>query len=386
MQYAFAWTEGDGMSAIEKRMITTGHAEYARIAAERPDIYYVMKNYEELAGRGELGLYAPSKPPGTLLFYMLNARLAKCINGNDISGDELLVASRESASWLWPFICYIALIPLFLLAKDIFDQRTAIYACALYIVIPSINLITLHTDQTIYPLLFITSLWMAVKSAYQKNLLLAFIGGIIIYISVWFTFALMFIIPFVLAVVWISLHKKYHTQIVSYYLRIIMIGLAGFIIADVLFRYFLDYDIFERYRSAIQYHAQWRDWNADTLRTLYFGALGIVEYIVWIGIPISIIYVVGLKESLMNIYHKRTLSDLGILSTTLAIVIMIIALAGKSKGESARLWMFLIPYICMVVAVFIVRKFRSNSRMIITLIILLQFITVYLTKVNQDFY
>ena len=57
---------------------------------------------------------------------------------------------------------------------------------------------TLHTDQVVYPFLFMVSILMAAIAAKKHNLGLALCAGVFIYLSIWFTFSLVFVFPFVI--------------------------------------------------------------------------------------------------------------------------------------------------------------------------------------------
>ena len=83
LQFGFAFIEERGLDAIRDRMVDTGHAEFATIAVQQDSLLYVASHYESLIESGQLGEYAPSKPPGTLLFYMVTEKLAGVLAADD---------------------------------------------------------------------------------------------------------------------------------------------------------------------------------------------------------------------------------------------------------------------------------------------------------------
>ena len=127
LQFSFAYSKGHGLDGIRDRMVTLGHAEFANVAAEQTDTLSALRNYETLAKKKLYG-HIPSKPPGTLLFYMLTERVSHTLwNGSTTieRGNDL----RTFASLTWPFVSYLVLVPLFYLARELTGKvETAILA------------------------------------------------------------------------------------------------------------------------------------------------------------------------------------------------------------------------------------------------------------------
>ena len=126
-----------------------------RLAVKVDNIADFIRDYEANVKGNKLGFFAPSKPPGTMLAYVLSDRLAN----NGISTDptdKAKTAERENrlvkfATYTWPVIATLPIFFIFLLGRRLFDERSAILAALLYVTVPSVVLINLHTDQTFYP-------------------------------------------------------------------------------------------------------------------------------------------------------------------------------------------------------------------------------------------
>ena len=52
----------------------------------------------------------------------------------------------------------------------------------------------------------------------------------------------------------------------------------------------------------------------------------------------------------------------------------------------SRLWLFTVPFCCLLAADELSTRFAGNRRSIAGLVIGLQWATVYLTKIHQDFF
>jgi predicted membrane channel-forming protein YqfA (hemolysin III family) len=73
------------------------------------------------------------------------------------------------------------------------------------------------------------------------------------------------------------------------------------------------------------------------------------------------------------------------LALTVAAAGVMLAVFGKTQGEVARLWLFLVPCLCLVAARELVRRFGGSNAQALALLLLLQGGTVYLMKRFMDF-
>src|SRR6185295_9697645 len=48
IQFSLAYSKGQGLDGLRSRIVTSGHAEFARVAARQLGLRYVMKNYETM--------------------------------------------------------------------------------------------------------------------------------------------------------------------------------------------------------------------------------------------------------------------------------------------------------------------------------------------------
>ncbi len=385
LQFGFALLEGRGMEAVRNRMVDTGHAEFARVAVRQESIFHTLTHYEQLLDSGELGEFAHSKPPGTLFCYLLTHKLAQLVASQD-DYEERVGRLVVVAGFLWPLLTYLVLIPLYHFAALIWEKETAILACVLYLFVPSVNLMTLHTDQVFFPLMFMTPLLVAGIACRRNRLAIALCAGVMIYLAIWFTFALMFVLPFVagLCYVW------YRPQGATWYngpaIRVLLgVGL-GILACDVLFRVVLDYDIVERFGNAMKYHMAWKGWDPALKYTVYYAGLNLLEFVLWVGIPISILACVSFHGSVAQYLAQRRLSLASLQPLVFWGTLLLIAFFGRTKGEVARLWLFMVPYMCMLAAYAISKSGKERQPLLIGIVVFLQWGTVYLTKVNQDFF
>lgn len=384
LQFSFAYSKGQGLDGIRDRMVTLGHGEFANVAAEQTDTLSALRNYETLAKKKLYG-HIPSKPPGTLLFYMLTERVSYMLwHGSTAAerGGDL----RTFASLTWPFISYLVLIPLFYLARELTGNReTAVLACLTYIAVPSVTLITLHTDQVIYPFLAVLSVLMAVFAVRRDNLWLAVLCGIATYTAVYFSFGLA-VVVFLFPLPLFFTTEDGAPGSFAPALKAIGGIAAGWILADRLAAAALNYDIFLRYKLAIEHHANWKVWENTLGTILRFGLTDIAEFSAWVGLPLAVLCFVCLGVAVHQFINRKPGASSAYTAALTGIFIFLLAF-GKTKGETARLWLFLVPFICISAGNFIqTRAWSGRNKLLFAMaMLLLEFGTTYFTLHYQDF-
>ena len=381
MQFLFGISKG-GIDSISSRMIHTGHVQFMRLAVKVDNIADFIRDYEANVKGNKLGFFAPSKPPGTMLAYVLSDRLAN----NGISTDptdKAKTAERENrlvkfATYTWPVIATLPIFFIFLLGRRLFDERSAILAALLYVTVPSVVLINLHTDQTFYPLLSIISGYLVVKSRQENNYLLGFLTGMVFFIASFLSFGLL-----VLAIFFVGILFFYDFSRESVKLSI-CIG-SGFICLLLLFLWIFDYNHIDRYINATAHHVSAKGWD-KTFKTFFLASnTNLIEYSLWIGLPLAMMAIYSFKNiSLFNLKDQTVFTAT---CTAVFCVIVALLLFGKTKAETARLWMFLTPYLCLLAAKSL-KDLASSDRAFAALtmfIAMSQFVASYLLLKYQDF-
>lgn len=385
IQYSFAFSKGQGLDGIRDRMVNAGHAEFAKASVEQPgDILWVLQNYEEVAAKEKYG-YIGSKPPGTFLFYLLFEQVSHAIFPA-VNHVERLENLRTFASWTWPLISYLVIIPLYFLARELMkDESSALFVCVLYISLPSVTLITLHTDQALYPLMAVTTVLLGILAYRRNHFLLAVLCGASLYVAVYFSFGLAVVGIFLLLPVLISSFDGMMIS-ASRMIRYAAAIFLGGILLHALAVIFLQYDIAARYANAWTNHLAWKGWE-NTLETfILFGSINLIEFSVWIGLPLTLLFLAGLYDSTQRLLTRRPAASV-FLNLILAGTFLFLLIFGKTKAETARLWLFLVPLICISAGSFISQWNGSGREKTILRLttLLLEMGTTYFIVHYQDF-
>jgi hypothetical protein len=384
LQFSFAFSKNHGLDALRERMINSGHAEFAIVASQLSGVLETASHYEDIARKNGYQ-YIPSKPPGTLLFYMINARIAASLFS---PSDSRLDNLQTFASITWPVFTYFVVFLIYALAKEIFKSEVALNASLLYISIPSVNLITLHADQTLYPFLATLPILVAVIAFQKNNPWLCFLSGVLYYVAVFFSFGLivtgvLFIVPFFSHVFMKGFPKHLRDS-----LLLLLTAITGAVMADMLARLIIRYDIYLRYTNAMKHHLSWKGWE-NTLQTFVNANItNILEYVLWIGIPISLLFLFEGRNSMARFLTERRMDSRSIFAAVLAGVFLLLLLVGKTKAETARLWVFLLPFVCIASAECFERVAPTvkSRRATVFLILFMEFGTAYFTLRHQDFF
>lgn len=381
MQYGLAFLDGQGMHAMESRAIFTGGNTFANVAASQSSISEALVNYREIVSMQQEGKeYLATKPPGNLAIFMFTECLASWIHPTE--------QIFEKTAWLWTFASYtwpalsqLVLIPLFLLSETVFDQARGRWACALYVLVPTVNLITLHTDQTVFPLVFVSIALLGVMSFLHGGIGLAFVAGVLTYLAVFCSFGLAIIVVLLLGFGLAAVPTDLWLARIFLVAKFFCSFLLGMGLVALLFMAWLHYDIWLHYREAMLQHHSIMGWAWSLRHYLYFPVLNFVEFSVMTGLPIAFFAFFSLIRSVQTAFAKtRDLASM--MPMIVWISMLILSVAGRTRGEVARLWLFLVPCFCLVASDEILSRFGSRDRWAMPTVCVLQWGTTILTKIS----
>lgn len=382
-QHGLALTEGRGLDGLRQRTTEAGHSQFFEIAGKVQNPRHVLTRYHALAQEGQLGKYAPTKPPGHLAFYLLNHRLAAVFHrANTVL--EQIAWTRTFSSVTWPLLAALAALPLFFLARRLFgDAPRALMSSASYLFVPSFCLVTMHADQALYPLLFLLCALLATWALDRASIPLCLAAGGAAYLSAAVSFPLasagLLAAPALLHGKTPSTHRKRALLLLSM--------AAGALAAWLLLRLALSYDPVAHYQRAMTYHGEWQKWEAAT--ALKFAAKNILELLAWLGVPLGALAAERVGRAVLALVRRRPLQrgDLFTLAT-LAILLAVLGL-GRIKAELPRLGLFMMPAFCIISSDMLAGLTVSTPQAAPAariLVIVLQAATAYLTKRYQDFW
>ena len=379
LQQDLAWMEGRGLAALSDRLAGQGgHGQLVQAAVAQPSGWRVLTRYEELLGSGELGPFPhATRPPGQLLLLMGADRLAGLLDPN--AADRALRLARLAA-WIFPWCSYLVLIPLYYLCRLYMDEARAWIPLLLYLVVPSTALITLHLDQCLFPLVGWSCVGFYAWGLRRGWWWAALGAGMLFYLGLFLSFGLA-----VLGVVLGVLHLQAAREAGRNLWRNAALAGAGFVGLALVFQRWFDYDLLQRYSRAMAAHQHFKVGNWGPGEVCYFALLNLVEFGVWCGPPLVLLGAAQVRE----VWARRAGWNWGAEQTwALALVLTLggLALFGRTAGETARLWIFLLPLVLVAAAQPLARMAAPVRERAVVLVVALQLVTAVVLKHCQDFF
>ena len=380
LQVGLSALEGRGLDALRDPLVRVGgHGEMIEVSIAEPSMFDVIRNYEAYAASDRLMHYAQSKPPGFVLTYMVTERMASFLGA--ATGAEARHAwAATVAAVSWSLVSFLVVLPLFWFSRLYMDARDAAVVCLLYLVVPSVQLISGHLDQVLFPLLAMLIIAMAAQGQRHGSRALVAGAGAVCALSVFMSFSLLPVIPLVAVVVAAEAFRK--ACGVERWKALAMTGLvfaAGAVVVQLAFALIFDYDPLTRFRNAMVYHANWKSLPFDLRTVAYTSILNLIEFGTWLGVPISVAWMCGSLAGLSH-FLRREEQTMDRLMVGTALVVLLMCVFGRTLAEVARLWMFLVPLVCFFAVAAISKHLRSDATRGLAGAIALQAITVLLLK------
>lgn len=377
LQLGLGFAEGRGIDGLRDNMVRGVHQSFA-VAAGRHDGYLdLVRRYESLVESGELGPFAASKPPGVMLLYEATQQLSDLVDPQptpELRTERL----RTFAAWTWPLCAYLVLLPLFYFARPLIGPDAALLACMLYVLVPAVQLMPLHTDQAFFPVLHTTAA-LAVLHAYRRRSLLApVLAGAWLWLSAFFSFPMAlgagfgFAAAYGLAGLDVRQLARTSALLVA---TLLLIQLAAALL--------LDYDVLHRYAAAMDYNYRWQKWDGSFPRAVFWALHNFVTIALVFGLPLTITAALGIAQSLGRL-RSWSLRPVDSVAVTLLAVLAFLSVFGNVKTEVFRIWIFLVPMLCLVSADRLWNRFASWRGTAIATVLLLEGLTTLFMKSFSD--
>lgn len=391
-QHGFALMEGRGIDGIRDRILITGHAEFARAAVSHDRMLIVALKYYDMVEAGELAHYPHStKPPGQLMFYMGTERLSQLL---PCTRTSRLYCLANFASFFWPLISSLTIIPLYIISRMYFNVQQSFIPCIIYISTPSVVLITLHLDQCLYPLLFTSSIASTIYAVNSNKKVFQVLAGVFSGMSIFVSFSLAVVIFFSIIIILFSFLRCFihdlkrkivfaKELIINYSIHIIFYLLGMFLFLGILFAT-LNFDPLKSFQYSMSIHQSWKIENWTLSISALFGFLGLLEFAIWSGMPSVLLAVYAVGKSSTWSFSSDEISFQILWPFT--IFLLALAFLGKTAGETARLWLFLVPFITFQASVGLSVAFGRHVWLTVYAVTFLQLVNTFGIKMWQDFY
>lgn len=242
---------------------------------------------------------------------------------------------------LLPLFSAFVIFPLFGLARRTLNWQTAVWAVALYPLVPSFAMWAGRWDQ-FFPLLAVAAWYLLVVGLTQNRILFLFASGLVLSCATFLSFGLVIMLaPMgIWALLWLYQHRVNQT-----WQQIIVNGLVfvvGLIFLWGVVQFLFGTGFFDVWRVSMGYHLG--------LTRSYWTWLGyhLYDFGIFLGVPLALLCLFAFFYALLTI--RRNMAAFPI---AYGLGVILLNLSGTARGEVARVWIFLTPFavICAVWAV-----------------------------------
>lgn len=299
-----------------------------------PLLFYAGRGPLALAGLGEAlgGWLRPYQCTDLTLMQVPNARLGTAV-----------------IQMLLPLWSGLLIFPLFGLAWRTLGRGTAVWAVALYPLVPSFALWAGRWDQ-FFPLLTVSAWYLLVVGLAERRRPFLFAAGLVLGAASFLSFGLVVMLaPMgVWAVLWLAWRRGQWT-----WPRLLLDGLfflAGLTAVWLLLWLWAGVGVWEVWRVSMGYHLG--------LARSYWTWLGyhLVDFGLFLGIPFALLCLFAFCYALLSIRAPLPPA----MPLAFGVGVILLDLSGTARGEVARVWIFLTPFALMC-AVWGARRLSSQA-------------------------
>lgn len=415
LQYAIGWMEGRGAASLMDRFFLSYHRIYIEEACNAViPARQAVVHYEELYP----AMFLQTKPPGVLwLSFQINRlaglpglsgvleRLSQTLTLSEFLPRMVSAACRRSmvlVTLLFPFLAASTVAILYGFSRRLIGgpdyRRLAAYSAILFVLAPSIVMMALFLDQAFYPPLFLLLAGAILLAMRRKSFGACLVVGAALYGAIFLSFSMLplLVIP-VLYFAAIHWQERAPAAVVwaNFKRSLLPMGLGG-LLALLLFKLFLNYDVFTRYQRMMATRIEGDFYTrlgipytgeapfVETVRQAWEAArLNNVELAVAIGFPVFVFFVVMGVRSLLRVLRREADATAAI-NASLFLAYVGLNVLRVVLGEAARLWMFWAPVMALLAVQYLLPALR-RARWLMFALVALQFITVFLSYQHQDY-
>jgi hypothetical protein len=349
LQLSWSLLDGTAAARISSTLLSKhyGHSEFVALAHDAAPPLQVARDYEHIAATDPRFVYAKSKPPGQLLFYALSVRLFRSLGLEAASrravealgffADSPYASFGPFATALFVSLSCSPVFVLYRLGSALGDQTVGAYLALSFVLTPALNLVTMHMDQVLYPVLAASVLY-AVVLGMGRAPGYAAVAGCLTYASVYVSFSMLFLFPAIgLLLAGYGAWSRHGWQ------RVLAVGSvfgAGVVACAVVFYLALNFDPLPAFARASAHHRAWME--IEGLVRLRGNIHNLYEFAVWLGLPAVILYGAHCWRILAAPAEIRT--PVAVLALGYPFVLLALSLFGGTEHEVGRLWIpFAVP-------------------------------------------
>lgn len=305
--------------------------EYYGDVQKVDNLHNFLKNYNSMYD--SLSLHSRSHPPGPILLLW---------GVSKVFGQGVLKAALGVI-----IMGALSILPIYLLAKDLYGKEAAVIALSLYILSPDIILFTATCMNIIFALFSNLSVYFFFKSFSKDRILYSLLFGLSYALNLFMGFdTVILAIFFMLVSLYYLKTRNENTKIFSS----LVSAALSFAVFYLIIYLLTDYSIFGTLKNVSQHTSRfYMEESGNYNQSYIFWRFGnIIAFSLFVGVPTASLYLKELYQLTKNIFQRMN-TDIYMLAFIVTFLFIDLALM-FFMGEVERLWLFLIPFLVIPAA------------------------------------
>lgn len=308
-------------------------------SVDRIGLLSFLRDYAKPELFSTLSGHAQTHPPGGVLFLWIVSKLF---------GYNLLAASLGSV-----FFTSLTVIPIYLLAKELYGESIGRYALALFLVTPNFVMFTGTSMDGPFSVFPILSLYLFYKGIFSERVILyGFLTGISLGCGMLMTYSTVFIGLFFSVAMLLTLivdRGKFRRR-----LTLLLIAGVIFTAFYLLIFLFTGFNLIEALQASIRKDRARLGTGYETIGLyLHLSVGNLFAFLIGVGIPITTVW---LRQVVRTIRDKRRGEPIDIYIVGYLISLLVIAFSTLFTMEVERIWIFMAPFIVIPVAKYLSQR------------------------------
>lgn len=357
----------DGYQRFSRIVRSSGVTSYYNDMQNIINVSEFLKNY--VKNIPTLHMHSQTHPPGPILYFYLTDLAGRKVNQTfnlnlDLAGFGGMIV---------PILGAFAMVPLYVLVRNLHSTVTARISVLIYCLVPSIIFFTTELDQ-LYSLFFILIILFYYLGVKRKSMVYFLLAGLFLFAGMFFSF-LFLVIPVVLLLLATLIYLKKESECgyffkIKNFVKYNLLFAVGFLVPMIIYQSIYGYNLYDVYKATMIYHGDF----LDSKNYLVWVFMNLFDFFLFLGIPLAVIYLFGLAKEISNFLSTRYINVSFWLFT---FIILILDLMGKNRSEVSRIWIFLIPLAVVSIANYISESKNKNVMLFVTIVLMVIQILVF---------
>ncbi len=303
--------------------LTPGLEYYADVPKVE-GIWSFLRDFNSL----DLSLHSKTHPPGGALFLWVVARLFSY---------DLITASLAIIVF-----STLTLIPMYLLAKQLYGEKIGRYSLVLCLVTPNIVLFSATCTDAVFTVFLVWSIYLYFRALSCRPILYGILTGVSLAVSMLmnFTTTTLGIYFVVLAIMTYIGRSKQHLK---RHLKVLFLSGGVVILCYLLLYLGPGYNVFTNLETAMNRDRSGMGTGHETLeRYVFLSIANLFAFFIYIGIPTTALWIREASRAIIQALRRTGFDSFLI---TNPIWLICVAFSTLFTLEVERIWMFMLPFI-----------------------------------------